>query len=180
MSGPDGVVTVIDTVPAACAGVVARTLPKLLADPANLVHRNDMLYGAYLAGAALTGGFALQHAVAHMLGGSFGVEHGTAHAVMLPYVTAHLVRMAPEPLGRIAAALETDDPAGFIWDLVKAAGLPVRLADVGVHDLERAVEIAMTAEEHDEDNPAPVTEAAVREILEAAARGDRPMRGERS
>jgi len=80
----------------------------------------------------------------------------------------------------LAAALETDDPAGFIWDLVKAAGLPVRLADVGVHDLERAVEIAMTAEEHDEDNPAPVTEAAVREILEAAARGDRPMRGERS
>ena len=66
-----------------------------------------MLYGAYLSGAALTGGFAIQHAVAHMLGGSYGVEHGAAHAVVLPYVTDHLLRHAPQPLGRIAAAVGT-------------------------------------------------------------------------
>jgi maleylacetate reductase len=170
-------------VPAAVEGaqVVADALPRLLATPDDLGVRSDMLYGAYLGGAALTGGFAIQHAIAHMLGGSFGIEHGVAHAVVLPYVTAHLVEAAPEPLGRIAEAVGAgDDLAGFVWDLVSSSGLPLRLADVGVGpaDTERAVEISTTADDHDDPrlagNPAPVTEAAVRSILAAAAAGARP------
>jgi alcohol dehydrogenase class IV len=174
--------------PAAVEGarIVTATLPALLADPADLRVRNDMLYGAYLSGAALTGGFGIQHGIAHMLGGSYGVEHGTAHAVVLPYVTDHLVRAAPEPLGRIAAAIGTDDLAGRIWDLVLGAGLPVRLGDVGfgADDEDRGVHIATTADAtpagpdaHDAGrtgNPAPVTESAVRAILRAAATGARP------
>ncbi|MFI5614808.1 maleylacetate reductase [Amycolatopsis sp. NPDC051903] len=174
--------------PAAVEGarVVATTLPALLANPGDLVLRSEMLYGAYLSGAALTGGFAMQHAIAHMLGGSYDVEHGVAHAVVLPYVTDHLVRQAPGPLGRIAAALGTDELAGYLWDLAVGAGLPVRLADVGFEpgDEDRAVEIATTADgapatpdTHDSGragNPAPVTPAAVRAILRAAAEGTRP------
>ena len=121
--------------PAAVEGarVVVDALPRLLAAPDDLEARSDMLYGAYLAGAALTGGFALQHAIAHMLGGSFGVEHGVAHAVVLPYVTAHLADVAPEPLGRIADAVGAPgDLPGLFWDLAGAAGLPRRLADVGM------------------------------------------------
>jgi alcohol dehydrogenase class IV len=169
-------------VPAAVEGarVLASTLPRLLAAPDDLELRNELLYGAYLGGAALTGGFALQHAIAHMLGGSFGIEHGVAHAVVLPYVTGHLVRQAPEPLGRIAAALGTDDLPGAIWDLAAGAGLPVRLGDAGLgpDDLDRAVEIATTAEDHEDPrlagNPAPVTEPVVRSILDQAMRGARP------
>ncbi|MET7993711.1 maleylacetate reductase [Amycolatopsis sp. NPDC005232] len=174
--------------PAAVEGarVVATTLPALLANPGDLALRNEMLYGAYLSGAALTGGFAMQHAIAHMLGGSYDVEHGVAHAVVLPYVTDHLVRHAPGPLGRIAAALGTDDLAGALWDLATGSGLPVRLADVGFGpgDEDRAVEIATTADgapatldTHDggrAGNPAPVTPDAVRAILRAAADGTRP------
>lgn len=169
-------------IPAAVEGarVIACTLPRLLAAPGNLEVRNEMLYGAYLGGAALTGGFALQHAIAHVLGGSFGVEHGTAHAVVLPYVTDHLTRMAPGPLARIAEAVGTDDLPGAIWDLAAGAGLPVRLADIGIGpgDLECAVSIVITAEDHDDprlaSNPAPVTEDSVRAVLEAAAVGKRP------
>jgi maleylacetate reductase len=167
--------------PAAVRGaqVVSATLPRLLAEPDSLAHRNELLYGACLAGAALTGGFAIQHAIAHMLGGSFGVEHGTAHAVVLPYVTAHLVARAPQPLARIAEAVGTDNLPGHLWDLAHAAGLPLALAEVGIGEaeLERAVEIALTAEEHESaetGNPAPVTEPAVRAILAAAAAGRRP------
>jgi maleylacetate reductase len=166
------------------ARVIAGALPAVLADPDDLDARTELLYGAHLAGAALTGGFALQHAVAHMLGGSFGVEHGVAHAVVLPYVTAHLLDRAPDALDRIAAAVGTDDLAGHVWDLVDGAGLPTRLADVGVGpaDLDRAVRIAATAEDHDDDltrtagraNPAPVTAEVVRAILGAAAEGRRP------
>jgi len=169
--------------PAAVEGarVVVDALPRLLAAPDDLDARSDMLYGAYLAGAALTGGFALQHAIAHMLGGSFGVEHGVAHAVVLPYVTAHLADVAPEPLGRIADAVGAPgDLPGLFWDLAGAAGLPRRLADVGMGpaDLDKAVEIATTAEDHDDPrlagNPAPITEAVVGAILAAAAIGARP------
>ena len=144
-----------------------------------------MLYGAYLSGAALTGGFAIQHAIAHMLGGSYGVEHGIAHAVVLPYVTDHLICNAPEQLGRIADALGTRELAGYLWDLAMRAGLPVRLDAVGFgpHDEERGVTIATadapatTPDAHDAGragNPAPVTETAVRAILRAAAAGLRP------
>jgi maleylacetate reductase len=175
-------------VPAAVEGarIVVATLPALLQHPSNLGLRNEMLYAAYLAGAALTGGFGLQHAIAHMLGGSYGVEHGTAHAVVLPYVTAHLIQKAPEPMSRIAAAIGTDDLAGSVWDLAAGAGLPTSLGDVGfgAEDIERGVHIATTADEtatdpdsHDANrlgNPAPVTADAVRTVLQSAAHGDRP------
>ena len=175
--------------PAAIEGarIVTHTLPGLLANPGDLNLRNEMLYGAYLSGAALTGGFAIQHAIAHMLGGSYGVEHGTAHAVVLPYVTDHLLQNAPSPLGRIASAVGTGNLAGHLWDLTAAAGLPVRLADVGfsiADEEDRAVLIATTADatptdtdNHDAGrpgNPAPVTDSAVRAILRAAAHGARP------
>jgi alcohol dehydrogenase class IV len=109
---------------------------------------------------------------------------------VLPYVTAHLVDRAPGPLGRIADALGTDDLPGLIWDLVIGSGLPVRLADVGVGpaDLDRALEISVTADDHSADadlhpdthdqnragNPAPVTADAVRDVLAAASAGTRP------
>ena len=172
--------------PAAVEGArtVTTALPAVLVDPDDLDARAELLYGAYLSGAALTGGFALQHAIAHMLGGSFGVEHGTAHALVLPYVTEHLVRRAPEALGLIAEAIGTDDLPGHVWDLVASSGLPVRLAEVGVgpSDLDRAVEIAVTADEPADDaaataglaNPAPITPDVVRSVLLAAAGGRRP------
>lgn len=173
--------------PAAVDGARAVTaaLPAAVADPCDLHARTELLYGAYLAGAALTGGFALQHAIAHVLGGSFGVDHGVAHAVVLPYVTAHLVARAPAALRPIADAVGTDDLAGHVWDLVAGVGLPTRLADVGLDadDLDRAVKIAATADDHDDDdpaltagrtNPAPVTEQAVTEVMTAAAAGARP------
>ena len=134
--------------------MVADALPRLLAAPDDLDARSDMLYGAYLAGAALTGGFALQHAIAHMLGGSFGIEHGVGarRGAALRH-RAPRGGLAPEPLGRIAAAVARRATSpGCLWDLVGRAGLPLRLADVGVGpaDLDRAVEIATTAEDHDD------------------------------
>lgn len=174
--------------PAAAEGarIVVSTLPALLQYPSDVGLRNEMLYAAYLAGAALSGGFGLQHAVAHMLGGSYGVEHGTAHAVVLPYVTAHLIECAPEPMRRISTAMDTDDLAGAVWDLAAGAALPTSLGQVGfgADDIERGVHIATTADApatdpdiHDANrpgNPAPVTADVVRSVLQAASRGDRP------
>ncbi len=163
------------------AAVLVDALPRLLADPGDIGVRTDLLYGAFLGGAALTGGFEIQHAIAHMLGGSFEVEHGTAHALVLPYVTKYLVESAPGALGVIAEAVGApDDLPGRLWDLAAAAELPLRLSEVGLgtDDIDRAIEIATTADDHDDPrlvgNPAPATDEAVRDILRAAAEGTRP------
>jgi maleylacetate reductase len=162
--------------PAAVEGaeVIARTLPEVLADPSRLESRNELLYGAYLAGAALTGGFALQHGVAHALGGSFGVEHGLAHAIVLPHVTAYLERHVD--LGPIAESFKTDHLGSAVHDLLTTSGLPTSLADVGLTeaDLDRATAIILETEGDSAVSPVPVTEAAVADILRNAYTGRRP------
>ncbi len=136
--------------------------------------RTELLYGAYLGGAALTGGFALQHGVAHVLGGSFGVPHGLSHALVLPHVTAYNARFAPEALGRISAVTGKPDLGAALFDLLGQVGLPTALSEVGVKesDLDRAADI--TVETDDKLNPGPVTREAVRGILDNAFHGRRP------
>ncbi|MGH3750719.1 MAG: iron-containing alcohol dehydrogenase, partial [Micromonosporaceae bacterium] len=80
------------------AKVIATQIPRMLSDPRSLDTRNELLYGAYLGGAALTSGYALQHDLAHALGGSLGIEHGLAHALVLPHVAAYNQRFAPQAL----------------------------------------------------------------------------------
>ena len=159
----------------------ADALPRLLADPDDLDVRSDMLYGAYLAGAALTGGFALQHAVAHMLGGSFGVEHGAAHAVVLPYVTAHLRHGARAARSHRRRGRRRRDLAGFLWTSRGAPGCRVRLADVGVGSgrpetrrsrSRRPPRTTRTRDWPATRRPSPRTRSVA--ILAAAAAGERP------
>jgi maleylacetate reductase len=135
-----------------------------------------LLYGALLGGAALTGGFALQHGLAHVLGGSFGVPHGLSHALVLPHVTAYNDRFAPVAVGRIAAAAKTDDLGATLFDLLEASGLPNSLQAVGVResDLDRVADI--TVETDDGMNPGPVTREVVRQLADDAYHGRRPTR----
>jgi hypothetical protein len=68
-------------------------LPRVARDPSNVDARADLMYGAMLGGAALTGGFAFQHGLAHTLGGSFG---GRASALV-----AAAGGSAPALVGRV-------------------------------------------------------------------------------
>lgn len=156
------------------AGVIADSVRRVVADPSDLGARSDLLYGAHLAGAALTGGFALQHGLAHTLGGSFGVPHGLSHALVLPYVTVYNTPFAPAEIKAIGGAMQTDDVAGAIFDLIAELGLPTRLTDVGIKesDLERIVQI--TVETDNGLNPGPVTYDAVSDITRMAFQGQRP------
>jgi len=159
------------------AKVVMGALPAVLAAPADLTARAELLYGAFLSGAALAGGFTLQHAIAHTLGGSFGIEHGVAHSLVLPHTTRHLQALVPAAIERLADAVGTDDLAATIEKVIAGAGLPRSLREVGLaeEDLERAVEITMSAEP-DPEAEVPVDAATVRTILKAAwdaGEGDR-------
>src|SRR5262249_42169773 len=158
------------------ARVLIEALPQLHRRSEDPAIAAALLYGAMLGGAALTGGFALQHGLAHVLGGSFGVPHGLSHAIVLPHVTAYNDRFAPEAVGRIAAAAKTDDLGATLFDLLGASGLPSNLQAVGLResDLDRVADI--TIETDDGMNPAPVTWDVVRQLADDAYHGRRPQR----
>lgn len=156
------------------ARCIIEGLRRVAAAPQDLDARSQLLYGAYLGGGMLTAGFALQHGLAHTLGGSFGVPHGLSHAVALPYVTAYNARFAREKLARIEAALRGSSLAGAVWDLLVDVGLPTSLKDVGVGEKDVDRIVAITVETDNGLNPGPVTPEAVRGIVEAALAGKRP------
>jgi alcohol dehydrogenase class IV len=158
------------------AGAIYASIGRVVKDPSDLEARTELLYGGYLGGAALTGGFALQHGVAHVLGGSFNVPHGLSHALMLPHVAAYHARHVPVAISPVARAmgLATEDLGGAIFDLLKALELPTSLAQIGFAHaaLDRAAEITVETDNH--ANPAPVNFEVVRQMLEHAYHGKRP------
>lgn len=155
------------------AAAVTRGLRRVLRAPADVDARAELLYGAHLAGAALSGGFALQHGLAHTLGGSYGIEHGLSHALVLPHVAAYNARFAPA-LGRVAAGMGGGDLGGAIFDLLLETGLPASLRAVGFDAGAVDDAVRITLETDNGLNPGPVTADAVRAILADAHEGRRP------
>ncbi|MCA3179909.1 MAG: maleylacetate reductase [Burkholderiaceae bacterium] len=156
------------------ARAIVDALPRVVARPDDLDARADLLHGGMLGGAALTGGFALQHGLAHTLGGSFGVPHGHAHAIVLPHVAHHNARHAPAPLARMASTLGTDALGATLFDLLVTCGLPTSLRAFGLDDaiVERCA--AITVETDNGLNPGRVTHEAVAAMVRDMLDGRRP------
>ncbi|RYX95148.1 MAG: maleylacetate reductase [Comamonadaceae bacterium] len=158
------------------AGAIHASIARVVKTPTDVGARTEALYGAYLGGAALTGGFALQHGVAHVLGGSFNVAHGLSHALMLPHVAAYHARHVPDAMAPVARAMgvDCDDLGGAVFDLLASLELPTSLADIGFDEkaLDRVAQI--TVETDNRENPAPVTFDVVRQLLSDAFHGKRP------
>jgi alcohol dehydrogenase class IV len=153
---------------------LARSLPVVVREPANLAVRTDALYGAWLAGAALAAvGMALHHKLCHVLGGSFDLPHAEVHTIILPHATAYNRAGAPEAMARIAAALGTEDAARGLYDLAASLGAKLRLADLGLSeaDLKRAADLAV---QNPYANPTPITHTGIRALLDSAFHGRRP------
>jgi maleylacetate reductase len=174
-------------------GVLAASLPTVVEAPTDVDARGDALYGAYLAGAVLAAaGTALQHKLAHVLGGRFGLNHADTHAVLLPHVAAYNAPAADAALGRAASAVAglasvpcTQDLAGArdplhgtvggaLYDLAVEVGAPTRLAELGMPEdgLDEAAAAGVAAVGI--TNPRPVDEISLRALLRAAHEGRRP------
>ena len=98
--------------------VLALALPLAVKDGADLDARGDLLYGAYLAGAAFgVTGAGLHHKLCHLLGGRYGLPHAQTHAIVLPYVLAMNLPGAPDAADRISQALDSADPAATVQAL---------------------------------------------------------------
>lgn len=153
---------------------LGRALPQIVVAPDDPGPRADALLGAWLAGACLGSvGMAIHHKLAHVLGGSFDLPHAPTHTILLPYTTAFNRAAAPDALRRIARALDHDDGPTAIFELIRRIGAPGALRDLGLDEagLDRAVEIAL---ERPFYNPARITPAGLRKLLDDAFHGRAP------
>lgn len=107
----------------------AAHLPRVIADGSDRAARAECLAAAWLAGIVLTAGTALQHKLAHVLGG-LGLPHAETHAIILPHVTRFNLAGAPDARARLAAALG-GGPADRLAEMLRGFPIPQRLREVG-------------------------------------------------
>lgn len=153
---------------------LARALPIIMEQPDNMEARSEAVFGAYLSGASLGAvGMALHHKLCHTLGGSFNLPHAETHTAVIPHATAYNIDASPDTRERLSRALETEDPAGALFDLAKSLSAKMALSEVGMQaeDLERAADIATQNPYY---NPRPVTREGIRALLDDAYHGRRP------
>jgi len=154
---------------------LARSLPLVVGEAANLDAIGEALYGAWLAGSTLgLASMGIHHKLCHTLGGTFGLAHAEVHTVILPHATAFNREAAPGAMRVIAEALGAEDAAQGVYDLAARLGAPVALRDIGMpaEGLDRAAKLAT---ENPYSNPRPVEYAGVRQLLEEAWYGRRPQ-----
>src|SRR5438132_8260291 len=165
--------------PVALEGIrrIVRSLPLCITNGRNLDAREDLLTGAYLAGFSIgNAAMALHHGLCHVLGGRTGVAHGVLNTVMLPHVMQFNADAVPDAMSAIADAMDagarTRDfaaaPRG-VAALVASLPVPKRLRDAGVPEAildEVGTEAAGNATVR--NNPKPVTDANLRELLHRA------------
>ncbi|MEE8172581.1 MAG: maleylacetate reductase [Alphaproteobacteria bacterium] len=153
---------------------LAASLPKIVAQPADLEARSEALYGAWLAGIVLGSvGMALHHKLCHTLGGSFGLPHAETHTLILPHAAAYNAAAAPEAMASVARAFGAKSAPGGLFDLARAVGAKMALSDFGMReaDLDRAADIALSNPYY---NPRPVEKTAIRAQLDDAYHGRAP------
>ena len=148
------------------AALIARWLPRVVAEPHDLEARTQLLHGAGHAGAALGASMlALGHALAQGLGGRYGVAHGSLNALTLPPALRFNEPAAGEAVARFGAAIGSSDPAARVEELARLGGFQ-RLRDLGIPQ-EAPVEVAeaVAGRPGARANPRPVTAADVEQLL---------------
>jgi maleylacetate reductase len=151
------------------AHALAEGLPLVYADPAGPDGRSSTLYGAYLGALAFAGaGSGLHHKICHVLGGAYDLPHAQTHAVVLPHVLAFNAPAAPQPVARLARALDASDASAALDKLYDVLGAPRSLRALGMPEDRLPEAAALIAEAAPPSNPRPVSEADALAILRAA------------
>jgi maleylacetate reductase len=147
---------------------LAQGLLASIDQPRDVEARSNALYGAFLAGWALSDTtMGLHHRICHVLGGTFGLSHGDANAVMLPHVARFNTDAAPDALGRVAGALSSTDAADAIGELRARLGTPLTLTQLGMDERDLH-EVARQAVDPPPANPLPVDPDEVLKLLHEA------------
>jgi maleylacetate reductase len=155
-------------------------LPRVVANPDDVVAHGDNLIGACLAGVAMAqAGIAVHHRTAHVLGGGWHLPHAETHAALLPQTTAMVAPRAPEAMAHASRMLGSDDPAGALFALLQRLQLPTALSDLGMPE-DGLDEAAHRVWEATHDDPLVPDEATLRHMLDDAYFGRKPSSGSES
>ncbi|HKY87225.1 MAG TPA: iron-containing alcohol dehydrogenase [Pseudorhodoplanes sp.] len=161
-------------------GLIARYLPRAVADSRDLEALGQMQMAACLSGMGVYSAWTgIHHAIVHVVGGRYKAPHAEIHALMLPYamrwnldatIDAH-ARMGRE-IGIEAAdqnALAAAVPE-YVYGMNQRMGLPLKLRDLGVpRGGLRQLAVDALDDYSIHTNPKPVTAAEqVLEVLEQA------------
>ncbi|HTM69732.1 MAG TPA: maleylacetate reductase [Luteimonas sp.] len=152
----------------------AGALARLQHDPRSLEARGDALVCAWLCGTVMGSiTVGLHHKLCHTLGGAFKLPHAELHTVILPHAMAYNAAAAPLAMARIAAALDTPDAPGGLFDLAARHGAPTALKDIGMRagDLDHAADLAVL---NPYPNPRALERSAILALLQRAFDGTRP------
>ena len=163
---------VIDTYALMGIDLVARFLPRAVADGSDAEARSGLLLAAYYGGICLGPvNTAAGHALAYPLGTRLKLPHGLANAIIFPHVLAFNAPSAPEKSARIGQLL------GLTGDLRKSAhgwcerlGVKMRLRDHGASEAQLP---GWAAEAHGirrlmDNNPRDMSVAEVETLYRAA------------
>ncbi|HBC0039988.1 TPA: L-threonine dehydrogenase [Salmonella enterica] len=133
----------------ACAlkavAIISRSLRFAVEDGEDLVVRENMAYGQFLAGMAFNNAsLGYVHAMAHQLGGVYNLPHGVCNAILLPHVQTFNAKAVSGRLKDIAEAMgvyvrnmsNEEGAKACITELKKLAadvGIPAGLSALNVH-----------------------------------------------
>lgn len=154
---------------------MACALPAVAADPSNREARSDALYGAWACSLVLgVSAMGLHHKLAHVCGGTFNLSHAHTHTILLPHSLAYNAPAVQPAMQRMARAIGRDDVPRALRDIADSFGAPQGLKDIGMPEegIDRAVEIVFR---NPYDNPRPLTEEPIRNLIRRAWAGDAPI-----
>ena len=155
--------------------MLARGLPRVLADPKDMKARLDCQIGSWLSMGGLAAGVPMgaSHGIGYVLGAVFDVPHGHTSCIMLPWVMRWNKPANADKQAAVAAAMgHPGEDAGDVLDrFIAGLGMPRTLGAVkiGSEHFERIAKQAMGTPWVPR-NPRPIHgPAEVQEILNLAA-----------
>ncbi|AQZ50167.1 iron-containing alcohol dehydrogenase [Martelella mediterranea] len=164
-----------------------RSLARVVENPDDLAARSDVMFAAYCAGMAInTTGTAAAHAIQSPMAAIGHTSHGFGVGALLPYVMRLNLPYATAEFAEMAHCLDVADAAAApeengraaierIEALLEQAGTPLELKSLGIEErhLDQIARSAVKATRLVLNNPAPLTEDAVRKVLARGLAGDR-------
>ncbi|MGH3643399.1 MAG: maleylacetate reductase [Mycobacterium sp.] len=166
---------VTDLIAAESARAIVTALPLVVANPADIAARTELLHGAWLAGMSLgVTTMSLHHQLCHILGGTFTLPHAETHAAVLPHVLRLNLAAAPRAQQRLQTAFAAEDPAAYLFHLVQDLGAQMSLTALGMppDGVATVIDQALAAPYA---NPTPVTAPGLQALLADAAAGSPPQ-----
>ena len=161
--------------------MVAKYLPKALANPEDLEARYYLAYAAMMAGVCFDNGLLhYTHALEHPLSAvKHELSHGLGLAILLPAVIENMWEVKKETLAHIlkpiapeiAPEISAAEVNALVYDWLKSVGVPNKLKDEGFNegDIDRLVDLAFTTPSLGgllSIAPTEATKEAVKEIYE--------------